>query len=95
MSALENGANRRRWLIALVLVVMAIYALFGVRDARSAQRRLSQAQADLGEVAQKLAEIERLGFSTLQSRLKEKLDLRTSDQARTERFRPETSRPSR
>ena len=60
MSESAGGANRKRLLVALVMVVLGIYAWFGVRDARSAQSRLSEARADLAEITEKLADIERL-----------------------------------
>lgn len=56
----EVPQTRRRWLIALALVVLGVYALLSVNDARSAYKRLEQTQADVLEVKQKLGQIESL-----------------------------------
>lgn len=51
---------RRRWLIAIALGMLGVYAVLSVREARSAATRLDQARADLAEVSLKLTEIDRL-----------------------------------
>jgi len=53
-------ASRQRLLIALALVLLAVYAGLSVLDARSAQGRLSEARRDLAEVVKKLGDVERL-----------------------------------
>ena len=53
-------ANRRRLLIGIALLILAVYAFLSVRQAQSANNRLAQARRDLTEVKQKLREIDRL-----------------------------------
>ncbi len=55
-----SGYTRQRVLIASAVLVLALYAVFAVFDAKSASARLEQAHADLAEFTEKLAEIERL-----------------------------------
>ena len=53
-------AKRRRILIGLALLMLAIYALLSVLDARSAESRLADARRDLDEVRERLGAIDRL-----------------------------------
>jgi hypothetical protein len=52
--------TRQRLLIALALVVLALYAMLSLRDAISAQTHLDQTFSDLAEVASRIEDIERL-----------------------------------
>jgi hypothetical protein len=70
MNQPDHRTSRTRGLIALALGVLAVYAVFAVGDARSADRRLSQARADLAEITQKLADIERLRMAPKVAALK-------------------------
>lgn len=51
---------RQRTLIALALIVLGVYALLSVRDARSAYQRLEQARGDFDEISQKISQIDQL-----------------------------------
>ena len=52
--------RRRRILIGLMLVVLAVYAIFAVLDARSAQSRLASMRGDSAELRGMLSDIQRL-----------------------------------
>lgn len=52
--------SRQRFWIAAALVMLALYALLSVQDARSASSRLQQARGDLKEIEEKLVQIQQL-----------------------------------
>ena len=60
MSDKQNNRFRQRVLSAIMLGLLAVYAVLSFTRAQSAADRLSDAQADLREVSQKLSQIERL-----------------------------------
>ncbi|MEM9588663.1 MAG: hypothetical protein AAGA03_15385 [Planctomycetota bacterium] len=60
MTDQASTQRRRAWLFAGLMVVIGIYAVLSVFDARAAARRLSDATVDLDEMEQKLASIQRL-----------------------------------
>lgn len=51
--------NRKRLLYGIGLALLGVYAILGVVDANSAQQRLDAVREDLGEVREKLRDIER------------------------------------
>ena len=55
-----SAASRTRGLVAVALVILAIYAVISVMGAASAAQRLAQARGDLRDLSQKLNEIEQL-----------------------------------
>ena len=60
MNASARQATRQRIWVALGLVILAVYAVISINDASSAQARLDAARGDLGEMKQKLDEMQRL-----------------------------------
>ena len=60
MNDASRTVMRQRVLIAVALGILAIYAIFSIRDASSADKRLRLAHEDLNEVRQKLQEIDQL-----------------------------------
>jgi hypothetical protein len=53
-------ATRQRVLGATALLMLAVYAVLSVIEARGAQQRLAEARRDLAEVARMVGEIDRL-----------------------------------
>ncbi len=60
MNASAKQVARQRILIAVALLMLAIYAVFSVLDAWSAQARLSLARMDLAEIVEKIDDMDRL-----------------------------------
>ena len=60
MNASAKQVARQRILIVVALLILGVYAVFSVLDARSAQARLSEARIDLAEVVNKIDDMERL-----------------------------------
>ncbi|MGB7325363.1 MAG: hypothetical protein WBD31_10870 [Rubripirellula sp.] len=60
MSGWSNEAVRRRWFVAIAILILGVYSVFGLLDARSAADRLAQARGDLDEVKTKISQIDRL-----------------------------------
>ena len=53
----ENNPKRRRRLIAAALIVMAIYAISGLLETKSKQKRLDQSVRDLDSILTMLNDI--------------------------------------
>lgn len=51
--------NRTRWLYVMAFLLLAVYSLMSVLEARSAAERLAASGQDLREVQQKLSDIDR------------------------------------
>ena len=56
----ENNPKRRRRLIAAALIVMAIYAISGLLETKSKQKRLDQSVRDLDSILTMLNDINHL-----------------------------------
>ena len=57
-TGLSNELARRRLLIAIAILVLAAYAVFGIWDVAAANQRLTAAEEDFAEVKAKLSQME-------------------------------------